>query len=172
VLIETAQAMGTGNLIENLLDLDFGAPSTSTASSPAFDKKNSLVMDLLSMDLEPMASLTKQEIFLTAENAQGLDLRGNFTNRNEQLFLDLTFKNQSASEMSQFAIQFNVNSYGLVPAQLVVPTLAPNGTAVVHLALLKTGTPQAMTPANLLQIAIKNNNGVYYFAAHIPLQFV
>jgi hypothetical protein len=87
VLIETAQAMGTGNLIENLLDLDFGAPSVTTPSNPVIETKTSQVMDLLSMDLEPMStpasvtSPTPQESYLTSESAQGLELKGSFAKR-------------------------------------------------------------------------------------------
>jgi hypothetical protein len=88
------------------------------------------------------------------------------------LYMDLTFKNASSAVMNGFAIQFNVNSYGLVPSQLIVPELQPSQSATVNLALLKSGNPQQMTPVNLLQVAIKNNNGVYYFATHIPEQLV
>jgi hypothetical protein len=88
------------------------------------------------------------------------------------LYMDLTFKNASNGVMNGFAIQFNVNSYGLVPSQLIVPELQPSQSANVNLVLLKSGNPQQMNPVNLLQVAIKNNIGVYYFATHIPEQLV
>jgi hypothetical protein len=85
-LIETAKAMGTGSLIENLLDLDFndtGVNTGATINTGIAAMGNSGVMDLLSMDLEGMESPVAQtpEIFLTPENAQGLSLSGSFTKR-------------------------------------------------------------------------------------------
>lgn len=86
--------------------------------------------------------------------------------------MDLTITNKDTAVMNDFAVQFNVNSYGLVPSALTVPDLAPNQTYKTSLTLFKTGNPQQMNPINLLQIAIKNNNGVYYFATNIPLSLV
>jgi hypothetical protein len=118
VLLETAQAMGTGNLIENLLDLDFGV--STTAPAEAIQTKTDTLVDLLSMDLEPAPNAVpvNYESFLTPESAQGLDLKGCFIKRyysffdyrNDSLCLDMVFTNKSQSPMSGFAIQFNVNS--------------------------------------------------------------
>ncbi|KAJ3309825.1 hypothetical protein HDV04_005604 [Boothiomyces sp. JEL0838] len=183
VILETAQAMGTGNLIGDLLDLDFGAPPT-TNISPVVQTKTSNLMDLLDMDMggpitpattTPSLSsppATQQETFLSGANAKGLEMLGNFASRNGQLFMDLTITNKDSAVMNDFAVQFNVNSYGLVPSALTVPDLAPNQTYKTSLTLFKTGNPQQMNPINLLQIAIKNNNGVYYFATNIPLSLV
>jgi hypothetical protein len=74
--------------------------------------------------------------------------------------------------MSQFAIQFNVNSYGLVPGILQVPELAVGQNVKVQLGLEKGGNVQTMSPVNLLQVAVKNNNGVYYFATQVPVHLV
>ncbi|KAJ3271359.1 hypothetical protein HDV01_006864 [Terramyces sp. JEL0728] len=186
IIIETAQAMGTGNLIGDLLDLDFGAPPTTNVT-PAVQTKTSNLMDLLDMDMSgpvtpatttpslsspPTGQPTQQETFLSAASAKGLEILGNFASRNGQLYMDLTITNKDTAVMSDFAVQFNVNSYGLVPSALTVPDLPPSQTCKTSLTLFKTGSPQQMNPVNLLQIAIKNSNGVYYFATNIPLSLV
>lgn len=48
----------------------------------------------------------------------------------------------------------------------------PLGSAQVQLPLSASGQIQDMDPANALQIAIKNNVGVYYFQTLIPLHAV
>lgn len=64
-------------------------------------------------------------------------------------------------------------SFGIVPASpLQVPLLMPSGSAEVQLPLSTTGAKQDMDPANALQIAIKNNNGVYYFQTLAPIHAV
>ncbi|KAI8912920.1 adaptin N terminal region-domain-containing protein [Powellomyces hirtus] len=108
--------------------------------------------------------------WLTPANAQGLELQGVFTKRHGQLGVDMRFVNRSAAPMTEFAIQFNVNSYGIAPAVgLQVPSpLRPNQSADVFLALHRAGGVQRMDPVNLVQIALKNNLGIYYFNAHVP----
>lgn len=62
-------------------------------------------------------------------------------------------------------------SFGLVPTQqLSVPSpLNPGSSVEVSLPLAPTGQPQAMQPANLLQLAMKTNSNVVYFAVPVPL---
>lgn len=70
--------------------------------------------------------------------------------------------------MSGFAIQLNKNSFGLTPAApLSVPPLQPSQSADASLQLNTTGTVQRMEPLNNLQIAIKNNVDIFYFACLI-----
>ncbi|KAJ3080526.1 hypothetical protein HDU99_008137 [Rhizoclosmatium hyalinum] len=172
-----------GGNIENLLDLDFGAPVTmpATVTTPGTHRPSN-VDDLLGMmDLSggndgglmggmagsPLGSApaieTPRVQLLSAESANGLDLTGCFAKRNGQLFLDMTFSNKSAGPLSDFAIQFNINSYGIAPASpLQVPQLAPGQTTPVSLPLNRSGNI-APAASNAVQIAIKCTSGVYYF---------
>ncbi|ORY51611.1 Adaptor protein complex beta subunit [Rhizoclosmatium globosum] len=171
-----------GGNIENLLDLDFGAPVAmpATVTTPGTHRPSN-VDDLLGMmDLSggndglmggmagsPLGSApaieTPRVQLLSAESANGLDLTGCFAKRNGQLFLDMTFSNKSAGPLSDFAIQFNINSYGIAPASpLQVPQLAPGQTAPVSLPLNRSGNI-APAASNAVQIAIKCTSGVYYF---------
>ncbi|KAJ3055615.1 hypothetical protein HK097_009942 [Rhizophlyctis rosea] len=118
----------------------------------------------------PSFSFPKTSL-LTSADAQGLELQGTFSRKNGQPYLELTFGNRSGAPMSDFAIQFNVNSFGVAPAAaLQVPSpLGPGATVDVSLPLNTSGGVQRMEPVNLLQIAVKNNVGVYYFSISIPI---
>ena len=82
----------------------------------------------------------------------------------------MIFENQSSTPMNDFAIQFNVNTYGIGPnGPLVVPNLAPGEKSKITLALNLHNGRQQMDPPNLIQIALKNNIGVYYFQTLLPV---
>jgi hypothetical protein len=68
--------------------------------------------------------------------------------------MDMTFTNRAMQPMTGFAIQFNKNSFGLIPAQpLQVPSpLTPNQTCEVSLLLHATGPVQKMDPLNNIQV--------------------
>ncbi|KAJ3013563.1 hypothetical protein HKX48_005673 [Thoreauomyces humboldtii] len=175
-----------GGGIENLLDLDFGGgdssyPITSATQTPITARAASNIDDLLGMsDLSPSSTPSfgmggfdsgpahvspPKTSLLTSANAQGLDLQGAFSKRHGQLTLELNFANRSSTPMTGFAIQFNLNSHGIVPASaLQVPEpLAPGQSIDVHLPLSTSGQVQATNPSSLIQIALKNNLGIYYF---------
>lgn len=73
--------------------------------------------------------------------------------------------------MGGFAVQLNKNSFGLTPiAPLQVPgPLGPGQSIEVSIAMNTTGAVQRMDPLNNLQVAIKNNIDVFYFACIIPM---
>lgn len=75
--------------------------------------------------------------------------------------------------MNGFAIQFNKNSFGIAPASpLSVGALQPGQSLEVGLQLNTTGPIQRMEPLNNLQVAIKNNVDVFYYACPISLQIL
>ncbi|KAI9090529.1 adaptin N terminal region-domain-containing protein [Phlyctochytrium arcticum] len=179
-------SVAVGGGIENLLDLDFGGPSTDAPTpfspGPPLSYQHSALDDLLGManmesssggsaDVQTRAVKTS---LLTPDSSNGLEMQAGFTRRNQQLFMEISFKNHTKMPMNEFAIQFNTNSYGITPAGgLEVPEpLAPNQTADVVLPLTRSGGVQQMTPANMIQIAVKNNGGIYYCNAYIPEDLV
>ncbi|KAJ3350612.1 AP-1 complex subunit beta-1 [Entophlyctis luteolus] len=174
-----------GGNIENLMDLDFGSPApvpmptAVTTNLPASASAANNIDDLLGiMDLGSSSSFhgttaatseaveTPRTQLLTAESSNGLDLAGWFSKRNGQMFLELAFTNKLSSggaSMTDFAIQFNVNIYGInASAPLSVPQLNPQQSAKVSLLLNRSGNRVAQQPPNAVQIAIKNSQGVYY----------
>lgn len=83
------------------------------------------------------------------------------------------FQMTKLQAMSGFAIQFNKNSFGIAPAStLAAGALQPGQSLEVSLSLNTTGPVQRMEPLNNLQVAIKNNVDVFYYACPIPLQII
>ncbi|RUS70316.1 hypothetical protein EGW08_021922 [Elysia chlorotica] len=112
-----------------------------------------------------------QEVWLPANKGKGLELTGTFARRNKQIFMELTFTNKAMQPMLGFAIQFNKNSFGLQPAsplQIQSP-LPPNQSASASLPLNTQGQVQKMEPLTTIQVAIKNNIGVFYYSCHVPM---
>lgn len=72
--------------------------------------------------------------------------------------MEMTLTNRAMQAMSAFAIQFNKNSFGLIPAQpLQVPgPLTPNQSCEVAVTLNTTGPVQKMDPLNNLQVRQTN----------------
>ncbi|XP_035773982.1 AP-1 complex subunit beta-1-like isoform X2 [Anopheles albimanus] len=104
-------------------------------------------------------------VWLPADKGKGLEIQGTFSRRNGQVYMDMTFTNKAMQAMTGFAIQLNKNSFGLVPsAPLQVAPLQPSQSTETSLALGTTGPVQRMEPLNNLQVAIKNNVDIFYFA--------
>lgn len=107
-------------------------------------------------------------VWLPAEKGKGLEIQGSFSRRNGEVFMDMKFTNKAMQPMTNFAIQLNKNSFGLQPAQpLQVAPLPPNQTTEASLQLGTQGQVQRMEPLNNLQVAIKNNIDIFYFACLI-----
>lgn len=85
--------------------------------------------------------------------------------------MDMTFTNKAMQPMGGFAIQLNKNSFGLAPAvPLQVPApLNPGQSIEASMVLSTVGAVQRMDPLNNLQVAIKNNIDVFYFACIVPM---
>lgn len=85
--------------------------------------------------------------------------------------MDMTFTNKAMQPMGGFAIQLNKNSFGLTPAApLQVPApLNPGASVETSIILSTAGAVQRMEPLNNLQVAIKNNIDVFYFACIVPM---
>lgn len=83
----------------------------------------------------------------------------------------MTFTNKAMQPMGGFAIQLNKNSFGLTPAApLQVPApLSPGSSIEANIILSTAGAVQRMEPLNNLQVAIKNNIDVFYFACIVPM---
>jgi hypothetical protein len=110
-------------------------------------------------------------MWLPASKGKGLEVSGTFSRRNNQIVMELTINNKAMQAMGGFAIQFNKNSFGIIPAQpLQVPSpLNPNQSVDVQLFLSTTGPVQRMEPISNLQVAIKNNVDVFYYSSVVPL---
>ncbi|XP_026466822.1 AP-1 complex subunit beta-1 [Ctenocephalides felis] len=110
-------------------------------------------------------------LWLPAEKGKGLEIYGTFSRRSGQIYMDMSYTNKAMQAMSGFAIQLNKNSFGLAPgAPLQVPNLQPSQTYETSLVLGTNGVVQKMEPLNNLQVAVKNNVDVFYFACQVHSQ--
>jgi len=110
----------------------------------------------------------KQE-WLSAAKGKGLEVSGTFSRKNATIYMDMTFSNKAMQPLSGFGIQFNKNSFGVAPAQpLNVPAIPPNQSVDVSLPLNTSGPVAKMEPLTNLQVAVKNNVDVSYFATIVP----
>ncbi|XP_058492953.1 AP-1 complex subunit beta-1 isoform X3 [Solea solea] len=113
-------------------------------------------------------------IWLPAMKAKGLEILGTFARRAGVIQMEMTLTNKAMSVMSDFAIQFNRNSFGLAPAgplQVLTP-LSPNQSIEVALPLNTVGPIMKMEPLNNLQVAVKNNIDVFYFSCQYPISML
>lgn len=177
-----------GDLLGDLLNLDlgppigdsnFGAPSASVAAAPAPARLGAPISSGLS-DLFDLTSgvgtlsgsyVAPKAVWLPAMKAKGLEISGTFTRQAGSISMDLQLTNKALQVMTDFAIQFNRNSFGLAPAaplQVHVP-LSPNQTVEISLPLNTVGSVLKMEPLNNLQVAVKNNIDVFYFSTLYPL---
>jgi AP-1 complex subunit beta-1 len=183
------------SLIGDLLSMDIGAPSAAPSSAapqsnidllgggldillgggapappePVAAAGNGLLGDIFGINTQTTMMVTVPRItWLPAEKGKGLEIQGTFSRRGGSVYMDMTFTNKAMQAMSGFAIQLNKNSFGIIPgAPLQVPPLPPAQTAEVSLQLNHTGAVMRMEPINNLQIAIKNNVDIFYFACLI-----
>ncbi|XP_058825585.1 AP-1 complex subunit beta-1 isoform X2 [Topomyia yanbarensis] len=144
--------------------------TNNTASAAATGGAGGLLGDIFGIG--PAATSNMIQIpkicWLPADKGKGLEIQGTFSRRSGQIYMDMTFTNKAMQAMTGFAIQLNKNSFGLVPsAPLQVAPLQPSQTAEASLPLATTGPVQRMEPLNNLQVAIKNNVDIFYFACLI-----
>ncbi|KAM4576476.1 AP-1 complex subunit beta-1 isoform 3-T4 [Odontesthes bonariensis] len=123
----------------------------------------------------PMGAYTPAKtVWLQAMKAKGLEILGTFARRAGVIQMEMTLTNKAMSVMSDFAIQFNRNSFGLAPAgplQVLTP-LGPNQSIEVALPLSTVGPVMKMDPINNLQVAVKNNIDVFYFSCQYPMSML
>uniref|UniRef100_A0A673CCH5 AP complex subunit beta n=2 Tax=Sphaeramia orbicularis TaxID=375764 RepID=A0A673CCH5_9TELE len=123
----------------------------------------------------PMGSYSPPKtVWLPAMKAKGLEISGTFARRSGVIQMEMTLTNKAMSVMTDFAIQFNRNSFGLAPAgplQVLTP-LSPNQSIEVSLPLNTVGPVMKMEPLNNLQVAVKNNIDVFYFSCQYPISML
>ncbi|XP_077996535.1 AP-1 complex subunit beta-1-like [Glandiceps talaboti] len=112
-----------------------------------------------------------KEIWLHPTKAKGLEISGTFSRRQNQLYMDMTVTNKALQQMTNFAIQLNKNSFGIIPAAqlLVVSPLNPNQSNDTSLPLNTVGPVLRMDPLTNLQVAVKNSIDVMYFSVVVPM---
>uniref|UniRef100_A0A8D3A814 AP complex subunit beta n=1 Tax=Scophthalmus maximus TaxID=52904 RepID=A0A8D3A814_SCOMX len=170
-----------GDLLGDLLNLDLGPP----VNVPQVSSMQMGAVDLLGGGLDSLVSLISNThththshthththtVWLPAVKAKGLEISGTFSRRQGHMYMDMTFTNKALQHMTDFAVQFNKNSFGVIPTSpLPVHTpLMPSQSIEVSLPLNTIGPVMKMDPLNNLQVAVKNSIDVFYFSVLIPL---
>uniref|UniRef100_A0A8C1R6K1 AP complex subunit beta n=1 Tax=Cyprinus carpio TaxID=7962 RepID=A0A8C1R6K1_CYPCA len=183
--VQPSMQMGAMDLLggglDSLLGGDIGGSPSVTAmpaslgSAPAVGGGLGDLFDLGGGVGMPTGSyVAPKTVWLLAMKAKGLEISGTFARRGGIIQMDLSLTNKAMSVMTDFAIQFNRNSFGLAPAgplQVLTP-LSPNQTIDVSLPLSTSGPVMKMEPLNNLQVAVKNNIDVFYFSCQYPLSLL
>uniref|UniRef100_A0A672QEZ1 AP complex subunit beta n=1 Tax=Sinocyclocheilus grahami TaxID=75366 RepID=A0A672QEZ1_SINGR len=167
-----------GDLLGDLLNLDLGPP----VNVPQGSSMQIGAVDLLGGGLDSLVRVLSDQclffkltsfsaVWLPAVKAKGLEISGTFSRRQGHMYMDMTFTNKALQHMTDFAVQFNKNSFGVIPTTpLSIHTpLMPSQIIDISLPLNTIGPVMKMDPLNNLQVAVKNNIDVFYFSTLIPL---
>ncbi|XP_043232753.1 AP-1 complex subunit beta-1-like isoform X2 [Amphibalanus amphitrite] len=151
-------------------DSSSGAPAPAAGGGMGGGTSAGLLGDIFGITPTPSNYMPPKQVWLPAAKGKGLEVSGTFCRRAGRVSMELTLSNRAMQPMSGFALQMNKNSFGLVPAQpLQVPMpVQPNQSTDVSLPLENNGPVQRMEPITNLQVAIKNNIDVMYFACLVP----
>ncbi|KAL5108809.1 AP-2 complex subunit beta [Taenia crassiceps] len=151
----------------------FRGMSAGSGASPTFAPASHDLASIVMTPAAPTTYIPPPIIWLESSRGKGLEIAGTFSvsPSTNQPQMELTFTNNALSPMTGFAIQFNKNSFGLAPAQpLNVPSpLQPKQSAKVMLPLGFGNQVVKVDPLMNLQVAVKNNVGVFYFACLVPI---
>lgn len=115
----------------------------------------------------PAAPPAEDKVVLSADKAEGMQVRNTFVLQGGKAYQKITIENQSMAPLSGFAIQYNKNSFGATPespmglGQVMPPQLAPGQSHTGLVPLTFAGGPT--NSKGLIQMAIKNNVKVFYF---------
>lgn len=113
------------------------------------------------------------QVVLPADRGEGMQVRSLFIKQNGSIFQQITIENHSSQPLSGFALQYNKNSYGLVPAspaalgQVIPGPIMPGQSATGNMPVVTNGPMADMKGA--VQMAIKNNVKVFYFQVRHPV---
>uniref|UniRef100_A0A8C9YZI8 AP complex subunit beta n=1 Tax=Sander lucioperca TaxID=283035 RepID=A0A8C9YZI8_SANLU len=172
----SSMQMGAVDLLGGGLDsLHISHFTFAPSPTPAPQAVSSGLSDLFELSTG-MANTTggyiaPKAVWLPAVKAKGLEISGTFSRRQGHMYMDMTFTNKALQHMTDFAVQFNKNSFGMIPTSpLPVHTpLMPSQTIEVSLPINTIGPVMKMDPLNNLQVAVKNSIDVFYFSVLIPL---
>eukprot|EP00262_Sarcandra_glabra_P005658 TRINITY_DN17408_c0_g1_i1.p1 TRINITY_DN17408_c0_g1~~TRINITY_DN17408_c0_g1_i1.p1 ORF type:complete len:900 (+),score=197.12 TRINITY_DN17408_c0_g1_i1:47-2746(+) len=150
------------------------APAPPAPAAPVPDLLGDLMgLDnaLVTADQPIAASGPPLPILLPSSTGQGLQISGQLTRRDGQIFYDLLFENNSPILIDGFMIQFNKNTFGLAAAGVLqVRPLEPGSSSRTLLPMVLFQNISTGPPSMLLQIAVKNNQQpVWYFNDKISL---
>ncbi|KFD50335.1 hypothetical protein M513_08835 [Trichuris suis] len=146
-------------------------PPISSQPAPAAFGVQGLLGEIFAQPVTATGYVAPKQVWLPASKGKGLELSGTFLRASQAVYMDLTITNRAMQPMSGFAIQFNKNSFGLTPAEPLEVRLPvqPGQNYDVRLKLATTGAVQKMDNLLELQVAVKNDIDIFYFACIVPI---
>lgn len=158
------QSMGnSGSTIDNILDLTGIDKDIPNADDPL-----SFLSNIAPKPIIP--------VWFTKEQGFGLQVSGQFVRRGGKPTMDLVLQNFATLPLSEFAIQFHVNCFGLAPSVVNLPVqrLVP-GELANYSQEIFVGVPTQLNPTQnspILQIAFKHGTNIFYSQTDIPFQIL
>eukprot|EP00835_Amoeboradix_gromovi_P001143 NODE_46_length_27655_cov_0.671796.p2 type:complete len:842 gc:universal NODE_46_length_27655_cov_0.671796:26049-23524(-) len=150
-VLDLLESFGPGNISQQIL-----SPSTST--SPVQLQRNAVVTEAPQGGLLPL---------LKSENCV---IEYKYHVKDDGVFLLLEIVNTTNTPLTNFAIQFNKNSFGIVPAALLNVKSVKTNIAIELPLTFHIESMYALTqPFASVQIAIKHDLGVYFGNSSVPL---
>ncbi|XP_011494231.1 PREDICTED: AP-1 complex subunit beta-1 isoform X2 [Ceratosolen solmsi marchali] len=171
VVTPTPQA-SSGLGLDLLSGLDAILGGADAGPAPAVSQTTTgLLGDIFGFNQGTVSYVAPKINWLSADKGKGFDIWGTFSRKDGQINMEMRFTNKTMQPMGGFAIQLNKNSFGLTPsAPLQVPApLNPGQSIDTNVILSTAGAVQRMEPLNNLQVAIKNNIDIFYFACIVPM---
>jgi len=156
---EDAQDGAGPSLID--LDVSYGTPPAGNTIDP---------FGFLNAPQPTQPRPADKVLLLSAEQGNGLEIRGAFQHKAGQTTFCIALSNRSSAPMNGFMVSFNKNAFRLKPVSTVMPVqvLSPGQTTDIEVPLTADGEAVPAT-TSLVQIAVKNNVSVFYMTADCPL---
>jgi hypothetical protein len=162
--------LGLGNNSSSYSKNDHEQSSNSFFTANNTNSSDLLTDNMRQLNLETAYVAPKTKL-LDASTSQGLEIFGTFSRKRGQIQMELRLVNRNQVPLSDFALQFNKNPFGITMKDpLYVPSpLQPmqSHDAVVNLS--RDGPTGPCTPSNLVQLAFKSNMGVFYTQTTVSL---
>uniref|UniRef100_A0A4W6DCR9 AP complex subunit beta n=1 Tax=Lates calcarifer TaxID=8187 RepID=A0A4W6DCR9_LATCA len=146
-----------GGGLDSLVSLIWSHKHTHTHTHTHINFASSeclLSVELITLLIILLIILLLNQVWLPAVKAKGLEISGTFSRRQGHMYMDMTFTNKALQHMTDFAIQFNKNSFGVIPTSpLPIHTpLMPSQSIEISLPLNTIGPVMKMDPLNNLQV--------------------
>ncbi|KAJ2530167.1 hypothetical protein IWW43_004480, partial [Coemansia sp. RSA 1935] len=172
----------TGNLAQTYSANNLTASNNQLANTQAAHRNNSEAQQVSELTSQmyntrlskPSGSyVATRQVLLDAQQTQGLEIIGAFARRNGRVQLEMSLTNRGMTDLTDFAIQFNKNTYGIMPGSALGVSCVPSGRSTEIALPLVVGGPSAPTqPLTNIQIALKCSLGVFYFQTQYSLHIL
>jgi hypothetical protein len=182
---ENKQSSGSGlDLLDDVLGL--GTPTNNTPSTNNDNILGDDTDDILGISSGtpppsndnseyvqiPSKTVLSNDDAANDTGATGLEIKAAFQRRNQKLVLEFTITNSSSSSVSDFAIKFNKNSFGLTPSEAIPDINISSGSSKnVALEILVNENNSNKSPGMpiLIDCALKTSLGIFVFAIPVML---